>query len=79
MKTTKKAQKVLKFKFHRICRLEECEISFDTNRKEHYFCCTEHQQEYWKRIRCGDRTIIAEVSRQGKEIEKIKAKLDRLS
>jgi len=75
MNHLQKEKKPLKYKYHRICQLEECDIEFDTNRKKHFFCCPAHQQEYWKRIRSGDRAIISEVSRQRNDIEKIKEKL----
>jgi len=63
------------YRFHRICRLEECEIDFYTNRKDHFFCSTEHQQEYWKRIRHGERSLQSEIFKQRNEIEKIKKQL----
>lgn len=63
------------YRFHRICRLEECEADFYTNKKDHYFCCTEHQQEYWKRIRRGDRVLHSEIIKQRKDIEEIKQQL----
>lgn len=63
------------YRFYRICRLEECEIDFYTNRKDHYFCDTKHQQEYWKRIRQGDRAIHSEIIKQRKDIEEIKEQL----
>jgi len=60
------------YRFKRICRLEECEIEFYTNKKDHYFHSTEHQQEYWKRIRRGDRALEIEVAKQRKEIDRLK-------
>lgn len=63
------------YRFYRVCRLEECEIEIWTNKKDHYFCCTDHQQEYWKRTRRGDRALATEVHSQRKDIDKIKEKL----
>lgn len=62
------------YRFKRICRLEECEVEFYTNRKEHFFCDSDqdHQQEFWKRIRRGEKALEAEVVRQGKEIDRLK-------
>jgi len=61
-----------RYRFKRICRLEECEIVFYTNRKEHYFHNRAHQQEYWKRIRQGDRQLEIEIAKQRREIERLK-------
>ena len=62
------------YRFKRICRLEECEIEFYTNRKDHYFCDSNqnHQQEYWKRIRRGNRALEIEIAKQRKEIDELK-------
>lgn len=69
------------FSFHRICRLEECEIEIHTNRKDHYFCEPSHQQIHWRRIRKARRKIeitlsehdhaIKELVKQMKENERI--------
>ena len=60
------------YRFKRVCRLEECEVEFYTNKKEHYFCRTDHQQEFWKRIRRGDRQLEIEIAKQRREIERLK-------
>jgi len=64
-----------KYRFFRICRLPGCNNEIYTNRKEHFFCCENHQQEYWKRIRAGDRIVQNEVSKLRKEIEELKQKI----
>ena len=63
------------YRYYRICRLRECSIEIYTNYKHKIFCSPKHQQLYWQRIREGDRAVVDEVSRQAKEIEKIKEKL----
>ncbi len=66
------------YRFHRICRLAECEIEIHTNRKDHYFCKTDHQQEWWKRQRCSGAGSIKELNRQAKEIEDLKETVEQL-
>ena len=66
------------YKFHRVCKLEECKIEIHTNRKDHYFCHTDHQQEWWKRQRSGDRLLTKEVSSQAKRIEELEETVKEL-
>jgi len=63
------------YRFYRICRLRNCNEEIYTNYKQKIFCSPEHQQLYWQNIREGDRAIVDEVSRQAKEIEKLKEKM----
>ena len=66
------------YRFHRICRLEECETEIHTNRKDHYFCQTGHQQEWWKRHRSRGTASTQELRRQAKEIEELKQTVEEL-
>jgi len=68
-----------KFRFHRICRLEECDIEFDTNYKQKLFCCTDHQQEWWKRQRAKESGLLSLVAKQGQEIETLKEQIKELT
>ena len=64
-----------KYRFFRICRLPGCNNEIYTNKKYHFFCSTEHQQEYWKRIRAGDRVVQSEVLKLRQEIDELKNKI----
>ena len=66
------------YRFHRICRLEECEIEIHTNRKDHYFCETAHRQEYWKRRRARGSIGAQELQRQSKRIEELEETVKQL-
>ena len=76
--TGKKKHPISYYKFHRVCRLEECEVDIHTNRKDHWFCCTDHQQEWWKRQRADDRILTKEVSSQAKRIEELEETVKEL-
>lgn len=67
------------YRFHRICRLEECEREIHTNRKDHHFCEKTHQQEWWKRHR-GRRgeANVQETRRLAKEVEELKETVEQL-
>lgn len=67
-----------RFSYHRICRLEGCEIEIHTNRKDHYFCEPNHQQLYWRRIRKQRRRInvmILDLEKRIEVLEKNQSKL----
>ena len=77
--TTKKKEYSSDFcRYHRICRLEECEKEIHTNRRDHYFCETAHRQEYWKRRRARGAIGAEELRRQAKEIEELKETVEGL-
>ena len=69
------ANKGKPFKYERICKLDECNIIIKTNRKWKLFCCTEHQQEYWSRIRSGQFQLIKSITKLEEENRRIKEKL----
>ena len=67
------------YRFHRICRLEECETEIHTNRKDHIFCRKAHQQEWWKRHRGARGTASAQETRRlAKEVEELKETVKEL-
>ena len=55
------------YKYHRACKLEECEIEIFTNREKHYFCNTAHHDVYWKR----ERNKVSGLEARVRRIEKI--------
>lgn len=59
------------FLYHRICRLEECEIEIHTNRKDHLFCEPNHQQSHWRRVRKQRRKHEAMVREHEKRIKEL--------
>lgn len=58
--------------FQRICKLKECETRIFTNRENHYFCCTEHHDIYWKRERSKDKIFEDRFLRIESDIKEIK-------
>ena len=68
-----------KYRYQRICRLEECDIEILTNRKQHVFCCQDHQQEWWKRERARELGLASLVTKQGQEIETLKEQIKGLT
>lgn len=59
------------FSYHRICKLEECEIEIHTNRKDHLFCEPNHQQLHWRRVRKQRRHWEAMVRDHDEAIKKL--------
>jgi len=55
-------------KYSRICDLKRCQAKFKTNYRNQRFCRTDHQQEYWQKIRSGNRPVEKELSQLRKRI-----------
>lgn len=67
------------FLYHRICRLEECEIEIHTNRKDHLFCEPNHQQLHWRRVRKQRRKHEAMVREHEKRLEALEEEYRELA
>ena len=64
------------YTYHRVCKLAECQAEIYTNRKDHFYCNTEHHNEYWKRVRLDTSNIKERIRAVEESVKNIEAKLE---
>ena len=64
--------------FKRDCRRERCKTIVYTNRKDHFYCEPNHQQEYWRDEKKRRRDIHKKMIQYQEDSEKLSKRIEEV-